>query len=60
MLKIKVAVYSDNNPLNDYIDILEIPDNISVEVALNEINSVLLGYHLEFISYADQSKNTQS
>ena len=53
---IKIAVYCDANPLNDFIDILSIPEEVSVELAINEINKVLIGYHIEFVSYEDAYK----
>lgn len=53
---IKIAVYCDANPHNDFIDILSIPEEVSVEIAINEINKVLIGYHVEFVSYEDTRK----
>lgn len=49
-MKIKIAVFNDNNPLKDYIYKREISENETPENVITEINQSLAGWHCELIS----------
>lgn len=54
-MKLKIAVFSDSTPKQDYIDILTAPDDITPQQAIEFVNTTLLGWHCELITVIEEN-----
>ena len=57
-MKLKIAVFSDTNPYNDFIDTIEVPDTVNPDEVIATINSSLKGCHCELVNAIKSSKRS--
>ena len=55
-MKLKIAVFSETNPYNDYIETIEVPDTVNPDDVISTINSNLKGCHCELVNIIQEKR----